>query len=151
VTSQLLTAQDADDCVKDAARAYESMSYLQLRALSKTPEGRWLVADRTWRGVPIRLTIQVHHFGLLRPRASVEIVASAPGEKSWPWTPCVYLERFASGKLKLYRSSGDAGLVAMLLHVLMLLVGYLLLFVLVVSAVVIAVWGVLHLATGGSS
>jgi hypothetical protein len=147
----LLTAQDADDCVKDVSRAYESMSYRRLRDLSNTPEGRWSVVDRMWRDVPIRLTIQVNRFGLLRRRASVEIVASAEGDTSWPWTPCVYFERFASGKLKLYRSSGDAGLVAMLLHVLMDLIGSLLLFVLVVSGIVIAVWGVLRLAKGGSS
>jgi len=99
VTGPSLTVQDADDCVEDVARAYENMSYLQLRDLSNTPEGRWLVVDRMWRGVPIRLTIQVSHFGRLRHRVSVEIAASAEGDKSWPWTPCVYMERYASGRL----------------------------------------------------
>lgn len=94
-----LTVQDADDCVEDVARAYESMSYLQLRGLANTREGQWSVVDRMWRGVPVRLTIQVNHFGLLRRRVSVEIIASAEGDRSWPWTPCLYMERYASGRL----------------------------------------------------
>ena len=96
----LLTFQDAYDCVQEVSRTYEKMSYLQLRALSRTPQGGWSVVDRTWRDVPIRLTIQVNHFGRLRPRVSVEIVASAENESSWPGPPCVYWERYANGRLR---------------------------------------------------
>ena len=103
---ELLTVQDADDCVEDAARLYENMSYSELRALASTPEGRWSVVDRTWRDIPIRLTIQVNHYGLFWRRASVEIVASAEGDSSWPWTPCVYMQRYPSGRLWKGRTKG---------------------------------------------
>ena len=102
-----LTVQDADDCIRELSQTYESMSYLQLRALSRTPEGRWSVVDRTWRGVPIRLTIQVNRFGRLRRRVSVEIVAAAEDESSWPRSPCVYWERYANGRLYKPSIRGD--------------------------------------------
>ena len=99
MTSASLTVQDADDCVQDVSRTYESMDYSELRALAATPKGRWSVLDRTWRDTPIRLTIQVNHFGILRRRVSVEIVAAAEDESLWPGPPCVYWERYANGRL----------------------------------------------------
>lgn len=118
VPGALLTFQDADDCVQEVSRTYESMSYLQLRALSRTPEGRWSVVDRTWRDTPIRLTIQVNDFGRLRRRVSVEIVAAAEEESSWPGPPCVYWERYANGRLwKPSIRGGKAWTVALIIFV----------------------------------
>ncbi len=106
MAEEVLTVQDADDCVQEVARTFESMSYSELRGLAATPEGQWSVLDRSWRGIPIRLTIQVRHYGLLWRRASVEIVASAEGDSSWPWTPCVYMQRYPSGRLWKGRTKG---------------------------------------------
>jgi len=139
-----LTVQDADDCVADMAQAYKNMDYLQLRDIANTTEGRLVITDRMWRGSPIRLTIQVHHFGRLRRRVSVEIVASAEGDDSWPWTPCIYFERYASGRL--YHPP-DRGILGLILYVLAMVFLYVMLFVGVVSAVGAGIWYVMHLRT----
>lgn len=108
VAAGFLSVEDADECVEEAARAYETMSYTQLLALSRTPEGRWSVVDKVWRGVPIRLTIQVRHFGRIWRRVSVEIAAAAEDESSWPWVPCFYLERFADGSCRKGGTKGSS-------------------------------------------
>jgi len=109
-----ITVEDADACVEHVARAYERMSYAELRDLAGAKRDGWSVTvrDVEWRGGLVRLTIQVSHYGLFLPRATVEIVASAEGDESWPWTPCVYLERRPNGRLRKSSTAGYTALAA---------------------------------------
>lgn len=108
MSSRSLSAEEVEQCLAEFAQVYEHMNYTELRALSAKPEGRWSVVDRMWRGLPVRLTIQVLHFGRLWPRVSVEIVASAEGDVNWHRTPCVYLRRYADGRLRKGGSEGTS-------------------------------------------
>lgn len=97
--SRSVPFETVQNVVRRISERYERLKYSELYALAKTEAGPWTVIDHVENGYRLQLTIQVNAFGLLRPRVSVEIVPSAAQMKQWPFVPCFYMERFASGRL----------------------------------------------------
>jgi hypothetical protein len=132
-----MTAEDASAFVEREAAKYAQKSYEQLCDLASTDEGHWSEIDGDFSGVPFCLTVQVHRWGLLRRRVSVEIVASAHDDATWPWTPCAYMERYANGHIRISTTRGMTSKVARraqcLVHVAILVLVFVSIAVLLVS------------------
>jgi len=99
----LISEEQAREALANAARGLMDMNYEDLERVDRqTPE-----SNDGWRELsPVAVgdeQLHVHvlmgKLGLFRPRISVELVCSTEDGPQWDRVPCVYFERFKSGRL----------------------------------------------------
>ncbi len=97
----MLSQKDANACVKAAADDIMKSSYDELFELLKGQDDIRLDREVMLSGETFYLSTAIGKLGFWRKRICVEIVLSAKGGFKWPETPCVYFERFKSGRIYL--------------------------------------------------
>ncbi len=113
-------------------RDFENMSYEQLREFSakldRTVDGWTTLRREELPSGPLDVHVLICHWGLVRRRVSVEVTVNSEDGSIHPGVvPCVYFERFASGRIFKPGARGAAviiGLGLALLAVAILLLLY---------------------------
>lgn len=99
----MLSQAEADRCIEDVGEEYRRRTYDELSALmgdnagvSTTLDRRIVIGEHT-----VYANIMLSHLGRLRKgkRICVECVLSAEGGQDWARTPCVYFERYQTGRI----------------------------------------------------
>ena len=97
----MLTQHDADQCIEAASAELKSLSYEELEKFVEL-EGRGDAAlDRELEvsGEIVYVNTTIGKLRRFRKRICVEMILSAEGGHEWERVPCVYFERFESGRL----------------------------------------------------
>ena len=104
----MLSQKDADACLEAASADLKSLSYNDLEKLAKrqTPNGEEENIELKVAGKRAYISTTITKFGRFRKRVSVEMVLAVEGGKELKRTPCVYFERFESGRLYVARAKG---------------------------------------------
>ena len=97
----MLTVEDATRHLERAARELEALSYDELAKLAEAQDDNPELLSRyeQCQGTEVYIDTAVVKLGRLRKRVSVEMILTADGWEAWARVPCVYFERYASGKL----------------------------------------------------
>ncbi len=97
----MLSQAEADRCIEDVGEEYRRRTYDELSALmgdnagaSTTLHPRIVIGEHT-----VYANITLCHLRRLRKRICVECVLSAEGGQDWARTPCVYFERYQTGRI----------------------------------------------------
>jgi len=103
----MISQDRADAAIEDAARSLLEMTYDQLNDLSKRVKRK--LAHESWEisvdGEPAYVSMMIGEIGCLRKRVCVELVLGSECADQWAHVPCVYFERFKSGRLYVARAS----------------------------------------------
>ena len=97
----MLSQNDADRCIEAAAVELKSLSYEELERFAELEDRDDAVLDRQLDvfGETVYVNIAIGKLGRFRKRICVEMILSAEGGHQWARVPCVYFERFESGRL----------------------------------------------------
>ena len=106
----MITQEQANACLEEVARELKGMSYeelcLLLTQLPCSPSSRWRASRQlSVAGEKLYVNVLISRLDYFRRRVSVEMVLSSEGETQWPHVPCVYFERFKSGRLSAREAS----------------------------------------------
>ena len=104
----MLSQEGANACIEAAAAELKQLSYEELEKLAACQDGNDVTLDRELKvsGETVYVNTAIGKLGRIHKRVCVEMVLSAKGGTLWPDTPCVYFERFESGRLYVARAKG---------------------------------------------
>lgn len=100
----MISQEQADAVLARAAQEYMKMSYDELRRLdnrlSPPDKHGWCeLPPITVDGEKYHISMLVGELPLFRRRICVEMILHSEDGTEWPRVPCVYFERFKSGRL----------------------------------------------------
>ena len=104
----MLSQQDAYARLETAAAELKELSYEKLEIFARSHcmldnwQSRALLVD----GETFDVNTMICKLGRLHKRISVEMTVSAEGDIQWSETPCVYFERYKSGRLYVAQAKG---------------------------------------------
>ena len=105
----MISQEQADAALVQAARELMEMSYDELALLDnrlpRSPEDEWReLPSIAVGGEKFHVHLLIGKIGWFRRRFSVEMVLNSEDGTQWPRVPCVYFERFRSGRLYVART-----------------------------------------------
>ena len=97
----MITQQEADAAIEKASEEFKHLSYEELKRRTMLQESGHEEPNRQLRiaGETVYANTRFAMFGIYRKRVSVEMVLLVDSEERWHRVPCVYFERFESGRL----------------------------------------------------
>ncbi len=104
----MLSQSEASRLIEESAQELQHLSYKELVRLATRGDRAHCTIHRKLEalGETVYVNTTIERLGRFRKRLCVEMVLSAEGGAKWPVTPCVYFERFESGRLYVARAKG---------------------------------------------
>lgn len=97
----MLTEDDAQSYLEHVAAELQELTYEELERYARSHDmlGDWQTREFVVDGETVEVNTMISELGPLRKRMSVEMTLAAEGDTGWTEVPCVYFERYKSGRL----------------------------------------------------